>query len=214
MTRSGSRPPRSRQVSAGSSAITVPAPTITASISLRQSCTSRRAAAPVIQREAPRAGGDAAVERGRQLQRDQRPAACDDAGEAGEELGARCRLDAGVDRRRRRGAGAPRRRRARAGSGSRHAEDDAPHAGGQHGLGTRRRAAVMVAGLERHVERRAARARVPASRSASTSACGSPARLVIAAADDRPPATTTAPTGGVGARAAETAAARGAGPAA
>ena len=47
------RPPARRQVSSGSSAITVSTPTRTASISFRQRCTSRRAGAPVIHRDAP-----------------------------------------------------------------------------------------------------------------------------------------------------------------
>ena len=78
------------------------------------------------------------------------------------------------------------------------ADDDAAHAGGDHRIGARRRAAVMGARLERHVERRAARPRA-----------GIAQRLGLAVRRDRPcggsrarrpsgRATTTAPTGGFG----------------
>ena len=53
ITRRGFRPPSIRQVSCGSSASTVPMPTMMAACLRRSACTRSRAAGPVIQRDAP-----------------------------------------------------------------------------------------------------------------------------------------------------------------
>ena len=53
MTRNGLRPPRTRQVSSGSSRMTVSAPTRTTSCVARSRCTKRRLSSPVIQRDSP-----------------------------------------------------------------------------------------------------------------------------------------------------------------
>ena len=68
------RKPGMRQVRSGSSASTVPTPTMHRSCRPRRAWPCRRAASPVIQRLSPRAGGDPAVQRGGELQRHQRPA--------------------------------------------------------------------------------------------------------------------------------------------
>ena len=71
---SGSGPSASRTVSAGSSARTVPAPTITASLSARRRCASARASGPVIHWLEPSGRRRASVERRRHLEHDPRPA--------------------------------------------------------------------------------------------------------------------------------------------
>ena len=52
-TRAGTRGPGGRAVSSGSSAITVPRPTMIASIRPRSSWTRRRDSSPLIHRESP-----------------------------------------------------------------------------------------------------------------------------------------------------------------
>ena len=79
------------------------------------------------------------------------------------------------------------------------ADDHARDPGFEDRVDAGRRAARVVARLERDVERRRPRPASPAARERATSACSSPARSWMACADDLPSfATTTAPTGGLG----------------
>ena len=68
------RNPGRRQVRSGSSASTVPTPTITASCRPRSACAARRAGVAGDPAALAACGGDAAVQRGGELQRDQRAA--------------------------------------------------------------------------------------------------------------------------------------------
>ena len=72
--RGSGRKPGMRQVRSGSSAATVPTPTITASCRPRSACAARRAGSTGDPAAFARQRGDAPVQRGGQLQRDQRPA--------------------------------------------------------------------------------------------------------------------------------------------
>jgi hypothetical protein len=75
-----------------------------------------------------------------------------------------------------------------AGLGSRIAATTRAMPRGEHGVDARRRAAVAVARLERHVQRRAAtsRPRARASASAATSACAAAARSWKPSPSDSP----------------------------
>jgi hypothetical protein len=148
-------------------------------------------------------GGDAAIERGRQLQADQRPAPLDAQEEAGVELGrllgARPAVDANAG-----GAqhGDPAAGDARIGVLDRH--HGAADAGGDQRLRAGRRLAGMGAGLERDVRRGPAHgvARAPEGLGLGM---GAPARLGPAAPDHPALAHEHAAHGGIGPGAAEAA---------
>ena len=158
---------------------------MTASYSSRSRCTSARAGAPVIQREAPvrvamrpsRLAASLSVTSGRRARHQ--------AAESGDQLGAGVGLDARLD-----GDAAPAQPRRAAAAHARigiaHAEDDAAHAGREDGVGARRRAAVVVAGLERDVQRRAAAARAGITQRFDLTVRTAGAAMV--AASDDPPA--------------------------
>ena len=202
-TRSGCRAPStSRAVSSGSSASTVPMPTAIASDSARQRWTSSRLSSPEIQGESPGGGRGAAVEGHRQLQGDQRQAGAGVLAEGLVEEPGRGRLLAG-------------------GEGDLDAavaEDPGAAAGGLLGgvvggdhdprdpgledrVDARRLAALVRAGLERHVHRRPGGVARPARRqsaSAARSACSPPSSAWKPSPRTSPSRTTTAPTSGFG----------------
>ena len=154
--------PGKRQVSIGSSASAVPMPIMIASLCARSRWTRSRTASPVMATglRARRAGF--AVGRDRELEHDVGPAVAHAPDVAGMIAPRLLGADADLDRDARRAQ--PRVARARDfGIGIFERRDDARNAGGDDGVGAGRRLAVMRAGLERDVERRAARRRAGAA---------------------------------------------------
>ena len=194
-----------RAVSSGSSASAVAEPIHDRIASrARSRCTcarARRAGDPA--RLAAR-GGDAAVERRGELQRDEGPPALDDRQEAAVLLAALRVEDARSRRRRRRRAAARTPAGRRRGFGSRgpiqtRAMPALEHARRLHGPVR----AGVVAGLERDGERRAAQRRCAVAAARRARAPRPPravrrAGCVRPAPSTRSPRTTTAPTGGFG----------------
>ena len=148
--------PGSRQVSCGSSASTVPMPVRIASFIARIRCTRARAASPVIAAGLRPGEPGLAVGRHRELERHVRPPVAHAADMPG--MGAPRLLGAEPDIDRDALLAQP--RMALAGDlriGILQRRHHARDAGRHDGVDAGRRLAVMRAGLERHVERRAAR---------------------------------------------------------
>ena len=192
--------PAAARSDSGSSASAVPTPTMIASCSARSICTRPFAAAPVIERRGvpgvarpqshPPSRRSFSVTIGRPFGDAQDMAEIGAARGVREHAGrtsmpavAQPRMAAPGD--------------ARVGIVNR--RDDARDAGRDHRIGAGRRAAVMAAGLQRDIERRAAAASRRPRASASVSACGRPPGAVqprpmtSAVLDDH------APTAGLGA---------------
>ena len=145
----------SRTVSSGSSASTVPMPTAIASAPARRRCTSRARHFAGDPARPARVIGERAVERERELEPHERAVARQRVEERRIELARRRLLDADVH--------LDARRRAALGSAARHGVRIADAAttrrtpAARMRVGARRRVAVMIARLERDVQRRAAR---------------------------------------------------------
>ena len=199
-TRTGSRPPAIRQVRRGLSAATVPAPTITASASLRQRWTSARDAGELIHCESPEAAAirpssesaSFSVTNGRpRVTRVMKPRfrrRHSSSSTPTYDLDSRGAQNCDA---------APAHRRIRIDASDHHP----PHSRLHQRARTWRRASLMRAWLERHVSRRAARLRTRAGERHGLgmwTAAGGGRSLADDLPPRWPPRTITHPTAGLG----------------